>query len=523
MAEIQNLADYKVAIDGRAYDLLTVPPKDSPIVQQQKEKILDGLSLDEVVRGLARARKLYWCAYNGVAGFANLRNQVTTLQDELAQLSRKTIDALGDFDTQSTSVLTNMNKVFKYLVQPGEMDVALGFLKSCASAASRLSDKAGTLANDFDKLADKTFATSNGAAVEQGLSEQQKRDYEQKNKELQGRIAKAEVAAKEFDKLSKDYKQKYEEAHHDAEKESERAFISSIVSAVTKPFSAGLGAFSQAYAQKNPAVAAATVANASQAQNQAEQDGGQAQPPAAANTSPAGGPTGPSTGKQAAAAGAAAAAEQSAKSISEAADKAADSAKSARDKEIAIIKAQQAVDTARIEQVSLLAQFAVDLKNVSEQIGVSNATIMSLQIAIGALRTVATSLRNASMFWSHMKVFCDRLNDPDSGLQADVQRMNGLSAEKQIKYFKGDEDFKADVVTYYAGWLALSLVVQEYRAATMKVRDGLYEDIKKNPDTRQSIALAQSLGDELLAESEADLKSLRESEAERKAALAKAA
>jgi len=528
MADVQNLAEYKVSIDGTSYDLMNIPPKNSPLVRTQKGAILKGLQLDEVTRGLARARKLYWCAYNGVAGFAGIRAKIVNLQDRLGQLCEKTVAALDEFEAQSNSVLENLNLTFKYLVDPEQREVALEFLASSAEAASNLAATAGSLAKDFETQASETFAAAGDTELAKGFSEQQKRDFEKMAREIEGKEAGAKKAAEEYDTLAKDYQQKYEEARHDASVESERAFISSIVGAVTKPFAAGLGAFAQAYAMKNPAVAAGTVASSLKQQNapqtadtsqdQPEQDSDtpsdDAQKPDANTASGQDSNTSnqskdPNATKKAAAAGAAAAADETAKGLGEASAKATEAAKSARDKEIIILKAQQEIAKARIEQISLLAQYAVDLKNIKQQSEITETTVRSLHIAIGALRSVAVTLRTAQKFWTQMQTFCLRLNSPTSGMQADVKRMSKVSKAVQNAYFKGDSKFKEHVVTYYAGWLAISLVVAEYREAAEKVANGIYDDIKLNPSTEASIGIAQQLGKELELEASAEIAELK--------------
>lgn len=517
MGEVKNLADYQVSIDGVAYDLMNVPPENSPLVRRQKAAILKDLQLEDITIGLARARKLYWCAYNGVAGFGSLRAKVVLLQDSLGQLCSGTAAALDEFQDKSKSVLENLNLTFKYLVDPEQREIALAFLDSSAEAASKLADVAGKLAEKFEKQATDTFAAVSDTEIQKGLTEENKRKFEQVQHETEGRVAGATKAANEYDALTKDYQQKYEDARHDAAVESERAFISSIVSSVIKPFAAGAGAFAQAYAMENPAVAAGTVAKSMQNQNQPQTSDGDddAQEPAGDQTATTDATddkskSGPSAGKKAAAAATAAAADEAAKSLGEASDKAAERAKSAEDRVIVILKAQQEIAKARIEQVSLLAQYAVDLKNISQQIQVTEATVMSLHIAIGALKAVAVSLRSAQQFWQQMRTFCERLNDPTSGMQADIKRMSKFSTKIQDAYFKGDQTFKAHVVTYYGSWLAISLVTAEYREAAVRVGKGVYDDIRKNPDTQQSIGLARDLGTELEIEANAEIAQLKQ-------------
>jgi hypothetical protein len=508
MADIQSMDDYKVIIDGQSYNLLQVPPANSPVVNAQRESILAGLKLDDVITGLERARGLLWCAYNGVAGFAPLRVQVLTRQDELAELCRKSFDSLASFDRISQDVLKNMSQVFKNLVIPAQLPIALGFLKSCASGAQRLADKAHELATDFDKLASSTFKTCCDTQLQEGLTEQQKLDFEQKSKEMQAQVARAQTASTEYDKLSKDYQKKYEDAHADAEKESDRAFTIALTSAIVKPLAAGLGAFAQMYtASKNPAAAVAVALDSNRQKGKPEE--GAAEEPKeddAAETSP---DKGPSDAKKAAAAGAAEAAKETAKTIGETADKQADAANSARERELVILKAQQQIEMARVEQMSQLAQYAVELKNLEAQVGVSKTTVMSLHIASGALKAVVVSLRNAAMFWDHMKIFLERLNDPDVGLQADIKRAKDWDLSLQVDYFKTDDDFKTDVVTHYAGWLAISLIAKEYAKQAVAVRDKVYANVKSNPTTEDSIPLARQLGEQLFLETQADLTSAK--------------
>jgi hypothetical protein len=118
---------------------------------------LNNLNLNELVSGLKRSGSLLFLAYNGVAGFGELRAATNDLQDKLAVLCRDSELALDRFGRQTVVILKKLEQNFKLLVE-GKEGAALLILKQCADTATEMATEASGLATRFDKLADETMA-----------------------------------------------------------------------------------------------------------------------------------------------------------------------------------------------------------------------------------------------------------------------------------------------------------------------------------------------------------------------------
>jgi hypothetical protein len=512
MADVQNIDDFKVDYNGTSYSLLTVPAENSPVVQEQTGKILVNLKLDEIVAGLAKSDDLLRCAYNGVAGKGSLRAAVLGLQHDLKDACDETMLALADFERGSRDVLANMNGMFRFLVQPGKTGLALNYFARCSTAAKSLADRASGLAERFHDLSGKTVNTAKDTEKEKGLSEDQQRAFETQTGELNAKIAEADTKSRELTKRCADLQTQYESAHSDAEKEADRAFAIGMVGAIMKPLAAGLGSAAAAYGASRTGGLSALLAPAPKTDGGSDEkesgsgDGDTSSgdsSPEKSSTDPAAKPKSDSTaGKQAALDGGAAAAKEGADALGKESDKSDERAKSARDLEMQILKMQQEMQTARIEQASLLAKFAVELTNVKDATKITAATVYSLYIAIGALKKVANVLDDAGMFWRQMEKFCSALNS--AGFQADVAMLKDAPND-MIDMFRSDVPTKQNVVIYYASWLAIAVVTKQYQTAANNVRETMKKHFEENLNTQDSMALARELGGKLSIDAQKDI------------------
>jgi hypothetical protein len=521
MADIQNIDDFRVDYKGTTYSLLTPPPEDSAVVHERTGEILKSLSLNEIVEGLAKADDLLRCAYNGVAGKGALRATILGIQHDLKETCcTKALLALADFERSSNEVLANMKGMFHYLVQPGKIDLAMKYLARCSDSAQNLSAQASELANEFHNLAAKTVLAAQDTEKEKGLTEDQKREFDRQAGELKAKIAEADEQSKQLAQLCDSLQKKYEDAHASAEKEADRAFAIGMVGAIMKPLAAGFGSAAAAYGASRTggftaaAQAAEHVTRPKSGESSSNEQSGQPseeasepseQPAAPAN--PEAGDKKPKSdstaGKEAALHGGAAAAKEAADSLSKEADKLDERAKGARDLEMEILRMQEKAQTARIAQASLLARFAIELTNVKDATQITAATVYSLYIAIGALKKVANVLDDAALFWTQMQKFCSALKS--SGFQADVNMLKS-DPDEMINLFRTDNDIKANVVIYYASWMAISLVTKQYQVKAAEVREVMKKHFEENLDTPSSMALARELGNKLYLDSQVEIK-----------------
>ena len=98
MADVVPLADYKVKIEGEEFQLTQIPDEKSKLVEAKKKDVLKNLNLNEMISGLKRSGSLLFLAYNGVAGFGELRAATNGLQDKLGVLCRDSELALVAYE-----------------------------------------------------------------------------------------------------------------------------------------------------------------------------------------------------------------------------------------------------------------------------------------------------------------------------------------------------------------------------------------------------------------------------------------
>jgi hypothetical protein len=152
MADVVALADYSVKIEDEEFNICNVPGEKSKLVEAKKKDVLNNLNLEELIKGLKRSGSLLFLAYNGVAGFGDLRAATNALQDKLGVLCRDSENALNRFKASTAVILEKLQRNFRYLVE-GKEAVALAFLRQCADTATTMATEATGLATRFDTLA----------------------------------------------------------------------------------------------------------------------------------------------------------------------------------------------------------------------------------------------------------------------------------------------------------------------------------------------------------------------------------
>jgi hypothetical protein len=157
------------------------------------------------------------------------------------------------------------------------------------------------------------------------------------------------------------------------------------------------------------------------------------------------------------------------------------------------------------ENLVKLAKYAKRMTQVAKAQEIEDRIIDSLAQAMGALRRVVVVLETNAVFWDNMADYCKNLQK--DRLLNDVKRFKN-TADPVQRYLR--DDFKTQVVKYYASWQALLLVSREYATIASKVGGKMLDDFKKNPNQNESRQLAVELGGKLEANVAGQLKLLEE-------------
>jgi hypothetical protein len=538
MADIAKTTDYQVQIEGGTYSMVAIPEAGAALVTKEKQRVLRNLKLDKMISDLMRAGELLFVAYNGVAGFGELRASVTTISDKLGVLTGDCETTMQGFGRSAKSILDNLRDCFKYLLQ-GQEDWAITWLGKAGVAATEMANKADALATRFDELGNTAVETLGKTQIAQGQSEDAKEKLKGEMADLDAKTAGAKKLAQELQASKVRLQALYEEAKGKVETAENRALALSIVNAVMKPLGEGLGAFAGAMTRTQspmgltsmippsmpqPAVgtlgvaaappvstvraapppvrpgdAPPPVATTGAAPPPVGTQAGGAPPPVSPGDDPP--PSGEPSGTAAAAAVGATLSGVGA-STGQMGTDFFSAAEAYRKEKAKYLETLLELEKEERDTASLIAEYAVRLKTAGESKQIKEATIASLFQAIGALKQISVVLRVSAMFWRQMGEHCKELANSD--LKEKVTMFKTAPPEQRLVFFL-DEDFKVQVVTYLAGWKAVELIANDYGVTCGRVRAQIQEDFQKNPNTEESRRLAPILGAKLLEGANADL------------------
>ena len=557
MADIAQKTDYQVQIEGATYSMVAIPDAGSALVTKEKQTVLRNLKLDKMISDLMRAGELLFVAYNGVAGFGDLRASVTTISDKLGKLTGDCEQTMQGFGLSAQKILGNLRDCFKYLLQ-GDEDWAITWLGKAEAHATDMATKAEALAKRFDELGDTAIETLGKTQIAQGQAEDAKEKLKEQMADLNAKTAGAKRLAQELQASKVRLQALYEEAKGKVETAENRALALSIVNAVMKPIGEGLGAFAGAMTRAqspmgltsmippmapqpvvgtlgvsapppvssqsrgapppmSPGVAPPPVSPGDDAPRPGDdappvQSRG-APPPMSPGVAPPpvspGDDAPPSVGPTASGAAAVAGAAATGATLSSAGASTGQmgtdffsAADAYRQEKARYLENLLKLEKEERDTAGLIAEYAERLKTAGELKQIKEATIASLFQAIGALKQISVVLRVNAMFWAQMADLCKDL--ANSELKEKVTMFKTKPPEQRLVYFL-DPDFKAQVVTYLAGWKAVELIANDYGVTCGRVRAQIQEDFRKNPNTEESRRLAPILGAKLLEGANADL------------------
>jgi len=246
MADVVPLADYKVKIEGEEFQLTQIPDEKSKLVEAKKKDVLKNLNLNEMISGLKRSGSLLFLAYNGVAGFGELRAATNGLQDKLGVLCRDSELALGRFASNTGVILGKLKLNFQYLVDRKEA-LALRFLGQCAETAAGMAEEATKLATRFDNLAAETTDVCGKTQIQQAKTDDEKKKFDADLADLKAKDAYAKKLSEDLAKQRQSMQKKYDEAKAQADKAADRGFATALVGAILGPIASGVGGVAGAY------------------------------------------------------------------------------------------------------------------------------------------------------------------------------------------------------------------------------------------------------------------------------------
>ena len=490
--------NYSIILSGESYSLLEIPAESSAAVIAGKEAILENLRLDNLVTGLERASGLVYVAQNGVAGFGSLMAAMTGLGDGIISATADASLTLSGFSDDSEAILRSLRRSMDFLLK-GREKLAVRYLTKCAKSAQEMSTESEKLADRFDELGDQTIEVLQDTQIAQGRQHQKIADERRQLAELKANNAAAQTLKQELATQQSQLKSMYQEAKKQQEKTENRAFAMQIIGAITGALGAGLnsvmGGMGGGRATPAPATAPAPAPTPV------------AESPAPTQTAEPETEGSDASAKEAEAAikGVAAAASATAQRTGPIASSQQTAGQSYRDEKMKYLDKLLEVEANQRKALADIAKYAELLKSSAEEKKIAETTAAALHQAVGALKSIAATLRDNAFFWQLMTRACEKLAEPD--FLEFIQDVSDLPFEERLELYLED-DFKVEIVTYYAQWQALKLVCDEYSTAVFDARAKMMEDFQQNPTIEEAQKQAPILAGQLLADTQADLQAL---------------
>lgn len=249
-------------VDGRTYSLDKAPGYEDPLVQQEVKSVLGQLSLKDVTENLDLSVELFYVAYNGVAGArgGTIQAEIAELQSKLAMLCNECVKTMTTFDAETKNIIGELIQTYKWLTK-GKETLAIKKLAHCSESSMSMSKSANALAEQFKKLQVESTKTRSNTIEEEASERDRKLAAEKAEREMIAKQKAEQTNKEELVAQIAETQQLYDEAKRREEKESDKALILGITSAITSTIGAGLGTFA---AMKNPVGSVmASVASAS--------------------------------------------------------------------------------------------------------------------------------------------------------------------------------------------------------------------------------------------------------------------
>jgi hypothetical protein len=575
MADVVQMSDYEVSIGGATYSTVAIPAADSGVVVAEKNRLLKNLKLGNLISDLFRSGELLNLAYNGVAGFGDLRGAVTSISDRLRVLAADCELTMQRFELSAGNIAGFLKDCFKFLMS-GREEAAIIWLGKAGDKALGMSTEAYALADRFDTLGNDAVKTLVDTQKAQGETEAARTKLEAQIADLNAQDAGARKLAEELVKQKEGLQQLYDEAKEKAETHENRAFALSIVNAIMKPLGEGLGSFAGAVTRMNTPAgmmppsfpvqtapnptattaagampsATATAAAAPPTQSTAFAGTppptagtpdmgsdrvvrsvapglGPEHPPEAwtddapdAGTLPPGGASPDATSRGTAPGGVDPAAVAGVAGAGAGFAAAGESASQMSGDIYALAegyrkqKEQYLKNLLELKKVD--RETAAKIAEYAVRLKNSAGQVGVYSATVESLLQAIGALKGISTTLRLNALFWRQMGDHCKELaQSDLKEKIEVfkTFDDRLSWYR-EPDFKEQLVYYMAGWKAIEIIAQAYGVECGKVRAQINEDFNKNPSTEQSQKIAPILGAKLLAAANTDLESMKAEEAQ---------
>lgn len=151
--------------------------------------------------------------------------------------------------------------------------------------------------------------------------------------------------------------------------------------------------------------------------------------------------------------------------------------------------------------LQLMAEMIHEIKVMGEEEELSEVAVNALHKASGSLQQLIALLKQAALFWTHLKQHC--LGIADDKLQQKIQKFVAEFSKEERKDYWTSNSFKQRMFLYISKWVALYSVSNDYLEQIKLTQNDLYKFITENPTYEESRRNLRQLAEDF----EQDLKS----------------
>jgi hypothetical protein len=248
-----------LSVNGKVYDLQSMPDYNDPLVLKQKKDLLLEIDLNELTDNLYLSVELLYVAYNGVAGAqgGKLQSDINFLMGDLALLCNKCVGTMSSFKDETQNIINSLGQTYRWLLR-GKEKLAIAKLRRCGDSSTTMATRADELSTEFMALQKRSVTIRSNTILEEAAENDKKEAAQQAIRELEAKQKTEKTNQEELVAQVGQMQVLYDDAKAREEKATEKSLILGITSAICGAIGAGLGAYASA---KNPAGSIMTVSN----------------------------------------------------------------------------------------------------------------------------------------------------------------------------------------------------------------------------------------------------------------------
>lgn len=436
-----------VQIEDEEYSLLSVPHPTSALVLREKEELtLNGsLDLETLVKDLAQVGGFIRIAYYATAGAGpsedvhKLQMQIQDLGFEITDLCTKSAVTVANFRSTTRTILQELKAAYQFLLD-GFEDMAVDSMASLSALAQKMADAALELEKDFKQQEKKVIVALKDSQGTTLKKEIEKKKMEEEQRDLDRKItAQKEMiknARRREEKAVKD-REMYERSEDEEIGKIKTGILESVCNVLTSTITV-------AATTVGTIAAGASVAGAAMAETE-----GLGTMLFGANRKDA--------------------------------IKRAALYKQKALQNLALQKEYRQERQAHIQQRD---DFLAEMKTCEDKQDNAETAAKFLHEASGALKQLAAVMHRAAVFWQQLQQHCQFL--AEHSIKDQIEKgLERYTEEKRLKFWTSP-GFKTKAVSYYAKWVALQGMCNEYMGHLKITQEELLRYIQENPTREQA-------------------------------------